>query len=76
MFIAFTIYFITYVDLKMNYVQGVKVRTLKEAKVEKSELQPEIELLLQLKSKLSIAKGIPIDDGKKKKQSKKQFNFS
>lgn len=52
----------------INYKQGIKVRSLKEAKVDKSELQPEIDLLLQLKSKLSIAKGLPADDGKKKKQ--------
>lgn len=51
-----------------NYVQGDKVRKLKEAKVEKSELQPEIDLLLQLKSKLSLAKGLPADNGQKKKQ--------
>lgn len=51
-----------------NYKQGAKIRKLKEAKVEKSELQPEIDLLLQLKSKLSIAKGLPADDGQKKKQ--------
>jgi len=49
-------------------IQGVKVRKLKEAKVEKSELQPEINLLLELKSKLSIVKGLPTDDGQKKKQ--------
>lgn len=54
------------------YKQGIKVRTLKEAKVEKSELQPEIDLLLQLKSKLSIAKGLPADDGKKKKEKQRK----
>lgn len=54
-----------------NYQQGIKVRKLKEEKVAKSELQPEIDLLLQLKSKLSIAKGVPPDDKQKKKQSKK-----
>lgn len=58
--------------LFIYYKQGIKVRTLKEAKVEKSELQPEIDLLLQLKSKLSIAKGLPADDGKKKKEKQKK----
>lgn len=52
----------------MIYYQGEKVRKLKEAKVEKSELQPEIDLLIQLKSKLSISKGIPVENGQKKKQ--------
>jgi len=52
----------------MIYYQGDKVRKLKEAKVEKSELQPEIDLLIQLKSKLSISKGIPVENGQKKKQ--------
>lgn len=49
------------------------MRKLKEAKVEKSELQPEIDLLLQLKAKLSIAKGLPTNEEQKKKknQSKK-----
>lgn len=36
--------------------------------MDKSELQPEIDLLLQLKSKLSIAKGLPSENGTKKKQ--------
>jgi hypothetical protein len=49
-------------------MQGDIVRKLKEAKVEKSELQPEINLLIQLKSKLSLVKGLPADNGPKKKQ--------
>jgi len=58
-----------YCLLNLNdLLQGDKVRKLKEAKVEKSELQPEIDLLIQLKSKLSISKGIPVENGQKNKQ--------
>lgn len=59
---------VLYFNIINYYKQGIKVRKLKEAKVEKNELQPEIDLLLEFKSKLSIVKGLPADDGQKKKQ--------
>ncbi|XP_050423706.1 methionine--tRNA ligase, cytoplasmic [Adelges cooleyi] len=51
-------------------LQGTKVRELKASKVEKSVLQPEIDLLLQLKAKLSNKKGVPADSQQNKNKSK------
>ncbi|KAF0773797.1 CLIP-associating protein 1-like [Aphis craccivora] len=58
---------------------GDKVRKLKEAKVEKSELQSEIDLILQFKSKLPTSKDIPLENGQKRNKNqlknKLDYNF-
>ena len=51
--------------------QGDKVRELKSAKAEKSAIDAEVALLLDLKKKLSIASGIPLPAAGGKKGKKK-----
>ena len=51
--------------------QGVKVRELKTNKAEKSLVEAEVALLLDLKKKLSIATGQPIPQSGGKKGKKK-----
>ena len=51
--------------------QGDKVRQLKSNKAEKTLITPEVELLLELKKKLSLATGQPAPAAGGKKGKKK-----